>query len=170
MGRREIPGTSLLVRNLSKNARIEDLRYAAEKYGRVRDVYIPRDYYTGEPRGIGFIEYSDPRDAEDAKFGLDRRMIEGREISVVFALQGRKRPEEYRAAAGGSGGRRRGEPPRPQPLTPQTHGVATAPQRSYTPSRSPSRSRSRTPHSASPARSPAPKEVVTKQEPHRVPR
>jgi hypothetical protein len=27
--------------------RLEDLRYAAEKYGRVRDVYIPRDYYTG---------------------------------------------------------------------------------------------------------------------------
>lgn len=36
-----------------------------------------------EPRGIGFIEYSDPRDAEDAKFGLDRRMIEGREVSLI---------------------------------------------------------------------------------------
>lgn len=25
---------------------VEDLRHAAEKYGRVRDVYIPRDFYT----------------------------------------------------------------------------------------------------------------------------
>ena len=27
--------------------RADELRYAAEKYGRVRDVYIPKDYYTG---------------------------------------------------------------------------------------------------------------------------
>jgi hypothetical protein len=39
-------GTSLLFRNLSKDARAEDIRYAAEKYGRVRDVYLPKDYYT----------------------------------------------------------------------------------------------------------------------------
>lgn len=38
-----------LMRSLlsSSVCRVEDLRYAAEKYGRVRDVYIPRDYYTG---------------------------------------------------------------------------------------------------------------------------
>lgn len=68
---------------------VEDVRYAAEKYGRVKDVrnlpslllkaelscglltpaeraaacccripqvYIPKDYYTGRPRGIAFIE------------------------------------------------------------------------------------------------------------------
>lgn len=40
-------GCSLLVRNLSRSVRIEDLRYTAEKYGRLRDVYIPKDYYTG---------------------------------------------------------------------------------------------------------------------------
>lgn len=28
-------------------ARAEELRYTAEKYGRVRDVYVPKDYYTG---------------------------------------------------------------------------------------------------------------------------
>lgn len=40
-------------------------------------------YWRREPRGIGFIEYSDPRDAEDAKYGLDRRMIEGREVCLL---------------------------------------------------------------------------------------
>ncbi len=45
---REAPSRcSLLIRNLPKSIRSEDLRYTAEKYGPVRDVYIPRDYYTG---------------------------------------------------------------------------------------------------------------------------
>jgi RNA recognition motif-containing protein len=32
-----------------------------------------------ESRGIGFIEYTDPRDAEDAIYGLDRKVIDGKE-------------------------------------------------------------------------------------------
>ncbi len=40
-------GCSLLVRNLSRSVTIDDLRYVAEKYGRLRDVYIPKDYYSG---------------------------------------------------------------------------------------------------------------------------
>eukprot|EP00210_Caulerpa_lentillifera_P000009 g8.t2 len=119
--RRDPPSRcSLLFRNLSKGARESELRYYAEKYGPVRDVYLPRDYYTGEPRGIGFVEYTSPRDAEDAKYGLDGTVIFDREISVVFAMQGRKRPEEYRRGSSSyrnewSRNRRRGysrSPPR----------------------------------------------------------
>lgn len=33
-----------------------------------------------EPRGIGFLEYTDPRDAEDAILGLDRKVIQGKEV------------------------------------------------------------------------------------------
>lgn len=46
MGREPQGGTSLLIRNLAKSARAEDVRYAASKYGEVRDVYLPMDYYT----------------------------------------------------------------------------------------------------------------------------
>ncbi|KAK9908493.1 hypothetical protein WJX75_008640 [Coccomyxa subellipsoidea] len=113
-GRERADGCSLLVRNLSRSVTLDDLRYVAEKYGRLRDVYIPKDYYSGEPRGIGFVEFTDPRDAEDAIYGLDRKVIQGKEVSVVLALQGRKRPDDYRRP-GGYGG----SPPRR--LSPAAH-------------------------------------------------
>ncbi|KAK9811853.1 hypothetical protein WJX72_011201 [[Myrmecia] bisecta] len=158
---------SLLCRNLGKEIRADDLRYAAEKYGRVRDVYIPRDYYSGEPRGIGFVEFSSHRDAEDARYALDRSMMNGREISVVFALQGRKRPDEYRGAVGprygggGGGGssRRRRSPSRSRSPV-RRRSPSLSPRRSYSrsPKRSLSRSASRSPRRNS--RSASPREPV----------
>eukprot|EP00803_Ostreobium_quekettii_P003201 evm.model.scf_258.8 EVM.evm.TU.scf_258.8 scf_258:102542-103914(+) len=103
--RRDPPSRcSLLIRNLHKDTRDSDLRYFAEKYGPVRDVYLPRDYYTGESRGIGFVEFTNPRDAEEAKHQMDKVVLLGREISAVFAMQGRKRPDDYRRGRGGGGG------------------------------------------------------------------
>ena len=29
--------------------RADDLRYMADKYGPVKDVYVPKDHYTGKP-------------------------------------------------------------------------------------------------------------------------
>ena len=34
------------------------------------------------PRGFGFVEFMDERDAEDAMYGLDGKNFGGREISV----------------------------------------------------------------------------------------
>lgn len=36
-----------------------------------------------EPRGIAFVEYTNARDAEDAKHALDRKEILGREVWVT---------------------------------------------------------------------------------------
>lgn len=36
-----------------------------------------------EPRGLAFVEFSDPKDAEEAKYSLDRSTIGGREVSYV---------------------------------------------------------------------------------------
>ena len=38
-----------------------------------------------EPRGIAFVEFAETRDAEDALAGLDRKYIEGREVSCEDA-------------------------------------------------------------------------------------
>lgn len=37
-----------------------------------------------EARGLAFVEFSDPKDAEEAKYSLDRSTIGGREVSHVY--------------------------------------------------------------------------------------
>jgi FUS-interacting serine-arginine-rich protein 1 len=53
-----------------------------------------------DPRGFGFIQYFDPEDAADAKYHMDRQFFLGREITVVFAEENRKKPSEMRAREG----------------------------------------------------------------------
>ncbi|GJN31608.1 hypothetical protein PR202_gn00105 [Eleusine coracana subsp. coracana] len=136
---RDLP-TSLLVRNLRRDCRPEDLRRPFGKFGRVKDIYLPRDYYTGDPRGFGFIQYFDPEDAADAKYHMDRQFFLGREITVVFAEENRKKPSEMRAREG------------VRSRSPRERSVSRSP-RERSVSRSPVDSRSR---SASPALSGSP--------------
>jgi len=45
--RRDNNNGSLLVRNIPLDCRPEELRVPFERFGPVRDVYIPKDYYSG---------------------------------------------------------------------------------------------------------------------------
>ncbi|CAN4110245.1 unnamed protein product [Withania somnifera] len=111
---RDEPST-LLVRNLRHDCRPEDLKKLFGQMGPVKDIYLPRDYYTREPRGFGFIQYLDPADAAEAKYQMDGQIFQGRSLTVVFAEENRKKPQEMRARERGRGGRnydRRGTPPR----------------------------------------------------------
>ncbi|VAI13855.1 unnamed protein product [Triticum turgidum subsp. durum] len=74
----------------------EDLRVPFERFGPVRDVYLPKDYYSGEPRGFAFVEFVDPYDASEAQYHMNRQVFFGREITVVLAAESRKRPEDMR--------------------------------------------------------------------------
>ncbi|EEE56668.1 hypothetical protein OsJ_06104 [Oryza sativa Japonica Group] len=98
-GRKEQGSGSLLVRNIPLSCRAEDLRVPFERFGPVRDVYLPKDYYTGEPRGFAFVEFVDPYDASEAQYHMNRQVVFGREITVVLAAESRKRPEEMRSRA-----------------------------------------------------------------------
>ncbi|KAM0925439.1 hypothetical protein ACQ4PT_004188 [Festuca glaucescens] len=95
-GRKEQGSGSLLVRNIPLSARAEDLRVPFERFGPVRDVYLPKDYYSGEPRGFAFVEFVDPYDASEAQYHMNRQVFFGREITVVLAAESRKRPEDMR--------------------------------------------------------------------------
>ncbi|KAH1243702.1 Serine/arginine-rich SC35-like splicing factor SCL28 [Glycine max] len=126
--------SGLLVRNLPLDARPEDLRIPFERYGPVKDVYLPKNYYTGEPRGFGFVKYRYGEDAAEAKQHLNHTIIGGREIRIVFAEENRKTSQEMRVNTRGSGrhggGRRRNRTRSPRP-------------RSYSRSPSPARDDSR---------------------------
>ncbi|KAL6846976.1 hypothetical protein ACP4OV_022829 [Aristida adscensionis] len=98
-GRKEQGSASLLVRNIPLSVRAEELRVPFERFGPVRDVYIPKDYYSGEPRGFAFVEFVDPYDATEAQYHMNRQVFFGREITVVLAAESRKRPEEMRSRA-----------------------------------------------------------------------
>ncbi|KAH9766686.1 RRM domain-containing protein [Citrus sinensis] len=94
--RKEQNHGSLLVRNIPLDCRPEELRAPFERFGVVRDVYLPKDYYTGEPRGFAFVQFVDPYEAAEAQHHMNGKRFAGREISVVLAAETRKRPEEMR--------------------------------------------------------------------------
>ena len=66
-------------------ASTNELRDVFERFGKVRDVYMPVDFYTKQPRGYAFVEFLDRRDAADAQADLDRTRVGGRDITVIFA-------------------------------------------------------------------------------------
>ncbi|KAH7647958.1 splicing factor RRM domain containing SC35-like splicing factor [Cryptosporidium bovis] len=99
----DVEGCSLLVRNLRFETSPGRVRHHFEKYGPVRDVYLPLDYYSKRPRGFGFVEYMDPRDAQDAVGKLDGSLLDGSTIRVVIAHDRRKSPETMRRIQRDSG-------------------------------------------------------------------
>ncbi|XP_044506556.1 serine/arginine-rich SC35-like splicing factor SCL30A [Mangifera indica] len=133
---RDLP-TSLLVRNLRHDCRPEELRRHFEQFGALKDIYLPRDYYTGEPRGFGFVQFVDPADAADAKRHMDGWVLQGRELTVVFAEENRKKPSDMRARERVRGRFRRRSPPRYSRSPPRylrsPPRYARSPSREYSP-------------------------------------
>lgn len=87
--------TSLLVRNLviltqDYNIKQEELKEFYSKFGEIRDIYLPRDFYTQRPRGFGFIEFRRFADAKTAREETDDSEVLGCRVKVVFAHEGRK--------------------------------------------------------------------------------
>ncbi|XP_062230571.1 serine/arginine-rich splicing factor RS2Z32-like isoform X1 [Phragmites australis] len=118
--------TRLYVGRLSSRTRSRDLEYLFSRYGRsvveewpwwiwcpllqslwrtlvkgaltrIREVELKRDY--------AFIEFSEPRDADDAQYNLDGRDVDGSRITVEFARGVPRGPGSSRESLG------RGPPP-----------------------------------------------------------
>jgi len=102
----------LLVRNIGPTITNQDLGMAFGRIGDVRDVYIPRDYHSQQPKGFAFIEYADANQAREARDEMNRFRIKGCELEVVFAQEQRKSANEMRGRvvnqqnAGNTGKRR----------------------------------------------------------------
>uniref|UniRef100_A0A915BTT5 RRM domain-containing protein n=1 Tax=Parascaris univalens TaxID=6257 RepID=A0A915BTT5_PARUN len=87
---------SLKIDNISYQTTPQDLRRLFEKYGEIGDIHIPRDRYTKQSKGFGFVRYYSRRDAEYAMDRMDGRWIDGREIRVALARY--ERPIDERNA------------------------------------------------------------------------
>ncbi|XP_062004993.1 serine/arginine-rich splicing factor SC35-like isoform X2 [Rosa rugosa] len=79
---------SLLVLNITFRTSADDLFPLFDKYGKVVDIFIPRDRRTGESRGFAFVRYKYADEAHKAVERLDGRVVDGREITVQFAKYG----------------------------------------------------------------------------------
>ncbi|OII73168.1 RRM domain-containing protein SC35-like splicing factor [Cryptosporidium ubiquitum] len=104
------PRRSLLIRSLRFDTPTSLVRREFERFGAIRDVYLPLDYRSRRPRGFGFVEYVEEEDAKAALEKMDGAILDGVPINVTFAQEGRKSPEsmrhrEYESFHGG-GGRR----------------------------------------------------------------
>ncbi|CAA6665041.1 unnamed protein product [Spirodela intermedia] len=79
---------SLLVLNITFRTTADDLFPLFDKYGKVVDIFIPRDRRTGESRGFAFVRYKYAEEAQRAVEKLDGRTVDGRDIMVQFAKYG----------------------------------------------------------------------------------
>jgi len=81
---------NIYIGSLSTSTNSEDLRKAFEAYGKVDDVKIIMDRYTGESRGFAFVEMPIKAEAVAAIDGLNGSELTGRTIVVNEA---RPRPD-----------------------------------------------------------------------------
>ena len=105
---RDLPGVSVLVRNISFDAHEDDIRDKFQAYGNVLDVYMPKDRETGRKRGLAFVKYAIQGEADDAVEKATGMDIMGREVRCEIANERRKNPDEMRGRGGGGYDDRRG--------------------------------------------------------------
>ncbi|XP_011702211.1 PREDICTED: serine/arginine-rich splicing factor 7-like isoform X2 [Wasmannia auropunctata] len=68
------------VGDLGSSASKQQLEDVFSYYGPLRNVWVARN-----PPGFAFVEFEDPRDAEDAVRGVDGRIICGRRVRVELS-------------------------------------------------------------------------------------
>ncbi|UCD16617.1 MAG: RNA-binding protein [Candidatus Zixiibacteriota bacterium] len=89
-------GSKLYVGNLTYSVTNEDLVNLFATYGEVKNANVI------EGRGFGFVEMSNPEEAEKAREALNGSEYEGRTLRIDEA----RPPKQNRERKGGGGGRR----------------------------------------------------------------
>lgn len=89
-------GRSVLVKNLNFKTNADIIRREFDRFGDIKDIYIPLDYRTQRAKGFGFIEFYHPEDASTAVQDMDQARIEGNTIHVCIAQNRRKSPTSMR--------------------------------------------------------------------------
>jgi len=95
------------VGNLGNNASKSELESVFSHYGPLKNVWVARN-----PPGFAFIEFQDPRDAEDACRNVDGTRVGGMRVRVEMSTgRSRDRRPPPRRGGGGGGNRSRSRSP-----------------------------------------------------------
>ncbi|CAG09213.1 unnamed protein product [Tetraodon nigroviridis] len=70
-------GCRIFIGRLSPTAREKDVERFFKGYGRIRDIDLKK--------GFGFVEFDDPRDAEDAVYELDGKELCNERVTIEHA-------------------------------------------------------------------------------------
>eukprot|EP00092_Neocalanus_flemingeri_P083175 GFUD01104355.1.p1 GENE.GFUD01104355.1~~GFUD01104355.1.p1 ORF type:complete len:152 (+),score=33.40 GFUD01104355.1:132-587(+) len=98
------PACKVYVGNLGSNGDRYDLEDAFRKFGNVKNVWVAKN-----PPGFAFVEFDDPRDAEDSVRGLDGTRVCGTRVRVEMSNGGKgdRRTDRGSGGRGGGAGYRR---------------------------------------------------------------
>jgi RNA recognition motif-containing protein len=91
----------LFVGNLSFNTSEASIQAAFSVAGEVREVSMPTDRETGQPRGFAFVTMGNSKAAAAAIQQLNGSQLDGRQIRVDEAQE---RPQRSGGGGGGRGG------------------------------------------------------------------
>ncbi|CAB1342586.1 unnamed protein product, partial [Coregonus sp. 'balchen'] len=90
-------GCRIFVGRLNPSAREKDVERFFKGYGRIRDIDLKR--------GFGFVEFDDPRDAEDAVYELDGKELCNERVTIEHARVRLRGGRGRGGDRGGGGGR-----------------------------------------------------------------
>ncbi|KAJ3024807.1 UNVERIFIED_CONTAM: hypothetical protein HDU68_007773 [Siphonaria sp. JEL0065] len=109
-------GTTLFCAGFGHRTRARDLAYEFERFGRLVRCDIPAPK-SSSAKPFAFVEFEDPRDAEDAFYDMQGARIDGYSITLQWAKQApnrswryedERRRDDRRGGHGYGGGRRDG--------------------------------------------------------------
>jgi len=98
-------GNRLYVGNLSFSTTQATIESAFASAGEVREVAMPTDRETGQPRGFAFVTMANAQAANNAIAQLNGLMLDGRSIKVNEAQERPQRSGGGGYGGGGGGGR-----------------------------------------------------------------
>ncbi|DBA00711.1 TPA: hypothetical protein N0F65_001182, partial [Lagenidium giganteum] len=104
--KRNTMGTRVYVGGLPRDATSREVQEGFSRFGHVANIWIARN-----PPGFAFVDFEDPRDADDAIRSMDGRDFLGGRIRVEIARGGSRRDRDDRGRGGDRGYERGGRNP-----------------------------------------------------------
>ena len=85
---------NILVRNLSREVKEEELFQIFQSFGRIKSLNIVMDTSTGKSKGFGFVDMPENSYAVTAIKALDGKLIQGLRIRVKKAVKQNYNPSQ----------------------------------------------------------------------------